>query len=64
VQTGEVVALLFDNLVHFDTEARLQPGLATRWEADPTGRIYTFHLRSGATFHDGRPIGAGRCGPR
>ena len=58
VQTGEIVAMLFDNLVQFDTDGGLEPGLATRWEADPTGRRYTFHLRSGATFHDGRPIGA------
>jgi peptide/nickel transport system substrate-binding protein/oligopeptide transport system substrate-binding protein len=58
VQTGEVVAMLFDNLVQFDTEARLGPGIATRWETDPTGRRYTFHLRRDASFHDGRPIGA------
>lgn len=58
VQTGEVVTLLFDNLVRFDPDGRLQPGLATRWEADATGRVYTFHLRPDATFHDGRPIGA------
>ncbi len=58
VQSGEVVTLLFDNLVQFDTEAQLQPGLATRWESDRTGAVYTFHLRTGATFHDGRPIGA------
>ena len=58
VQSGEVVALLFDNLVQFDADAQLQPGLATSWESDRTGAVYTFHLRTGATFHDGRPIGA------
>ena len=58
VQSGEMVALLFDNLVQFDPDGRLQPGLATRWDADSTGTLYTFHLRSDATFHDGRPIGA------
>jgi peptide/nickel transport system substrate-binding protein/oligopeptide transport system substrate-binding protein len=58
VQSGEVVTLLFDNLVQFDPDARLQPGLATRWESDRSGRVYTFHLRTGARFHDGRPIGA------
>ncbi len=58
VQSGEMVALLFDNLVQFDADAELQPGLATRWESDRTGTTYTFHLRTGATFHDGRPIGA------
>ena len=58
VQSGEVIALLFDNLVQLDPEAQLQPGLATRWEADRSGAVYTFHLRKGASFHDGRPIGA------
>src|SRR4051794_25895160 len=48
VQSGEVMTLLFDNLVQFDTEARLQPGLATRWESDSTGAVYSFHLRTGA----------------
>jgi ABC-type transport system substrate-binding protein len=56
VQSGEVVALLFDNLVQLDVDARLEPGLATRWEADRSGRVYSFHLRSGATFQNGRPI--------
>jgi ABC-type transport system substrate-binding protein len=51
VQSGEMVALLFDNLVQFDPEGRLQPGLADRWESDPTGTVYTFKLRSSATFH-------------
>jgi peptide/nickel transport system substrate-binding protein/oligopeptide transport system substrate-binding protein len=59
VPTGEVVALLFDNLTQFDADGRLQPGLATRWEADPTGLTYTFHLRTTATFGDGRPVRAG-----
>ncbi|HUQ15390.1 MAG TPA: hypothetical protein VM094_05010 [Gemmatimonadales bacterium] len=38
VQSGEMVALLYDNLVQFDVDARLQPGLATRWEVDSSGR--------------------------
>jgi ABC-type transport system substrate-binding protein len=58
VQSGEMVALLFDNLVQFDVDGGLRPGLASRWESDSTGTSYTFHLRHGATFHDGRPIDA------
>ena len=58
VQSGEVMALLFDNLVQFDSEAQLHPGLASRWELDRSGTVYTFHLRKGPTFHDGHPIGA------
>lgn len=58
VPTGEVSALLFDNLTRFDVDGRLVPGLATRWEVDSTGRTYTFHVRTGAAFHDGRPVTA------
>src|SRR5918994_283826 len=58
VPTGEVVSFLFDNLTQFDADAKLIPGLARDWETDPSGQRYTFHLRTGATFHDGRPIKA------
>src|SRR3954453_16016177 len=58
VQSGEVVTLLFDNLGQFDPDPQLRPALATRWESDPCGTVYTFHLRTGATFHDGRPLRA------
>jgi ABC-type transport system substrate-binding protein len=58
VPTGEVVSLLFDNLTQFDPDAQLVPGLARSWETDAAGLVYTFHLRQGATFHDGRRIKA------
>jgi peptide/nickel transport system substrate-binding protein len=58
VPTGEVVSMLFDNLTQFDADANLAPGLARSWETDRSGRVYTFHLRGGAVFHDGRPIKA------
>ena len=58
VPSGEVIATLFDNLTQFDADGHLVPGIATRWEADTTGAVYTFHLRTGAAFHDGRPISA------
>jgi peptide/nickel transport system substrate-binding protein/oligopeptide transport system substrate-binding protein len=58
VPTGEVVSLLFDNLTQFDADARLVPGLARSWETDASGKVFTFHLRRNATFHDGRPIRA------
>ncbi len=58
VPSGEMIAMLFDNVTQFDASGRLVPGLATRWEADSSGAVYTFHLRTDATFHDGRPISA------
>lgn len=35
-----------------------QPGLATSWEADETGKIWTFQIRQGVTFHDGGRLDA------
>lgn len=58
VQSGEVVTTIFDNLVRYDVDGRLVPNLATHWEADSSGLHYTFHLRSGVTFSDGRPLTA------
>src|SRR5919112_1785266 len=58
VPTGEVVSLLFDNLTQFNADAELKPGLARDWEVSSNGRVYTFHLRPNATFHDSRPIRA------
>ncbi|MGH7524856.1 MAG: ABC transporter substrate-binding protein, partial [Gemmatimonadales bacterium] len=58
VPTGEAVTLLFDNLAEFDPDGRLVPGLATSWIPSPDGRVWTFHLRRGVTFHDGRPLDA------
>jgi len=58
VPTGEMVAMLFDNLTLIDAEGVVHPGLARSWETDSTGRVYTFHLRGGVTFHDGRPLTA------
>lgn len=58
VPTGEVIAMLFDNLTQFNVDGRLTPGLARAWEVDSNGLRYTFHLRTDARFHDGRPVRA------
>ena len=58
VPTGRAVAYLFDGLTRFTPEAQVVPGLATSWEISPDGLVYTFHLRKGVKFHDGRPFGA------
>lgn len=37
---------------------QLEPSLATKWEPDKSGRIYTIHLRRGVRFSDGSPFTA------
>ena len=49
---------LFSRLLAVDADSRLIPDLAESWEVSPDGRSYTFRLRSGVRWHDGRPFGA------
>src|SRR5688572_28303667 len=60
VPTGRAVGYVFDGLVRFTPEARVEPALADRWELSPDGLTYTFHLRRGVTFHDGTALVAPR----
>ncbi|MGC9669920.1 ABC transporter substrate-binding protein [Planosporangium sp. 12N6] len=50
---------MFDTLVqHKPGTAELAPGLAEKWESDPTGKVWTFTLRKGVKFHDGSDFNA------
>lgn len=48
-------ANVLEGLVRFDSQLRLAPALAERWE-NPDERTYVFHLRRGLRFSDGRPL--------
>src|SRR5215208_6576851 len=58
VPTGRAVSYVFDGLTRFTADARVEPGLAERWDVAPDGLTYTFHLRSGVKFHNGTPFTA------
>jgi ABC-type transport system substrate-binding protein len=58
VPTGRAVGYVFDGLVRFTPDAQVVPGLAKTWDVSPDGLTYTFHLRTGVKFHDGRPFSA------
>ncbi|MBN9016571.1 MAG: ABC transporter substrate-binding protein [Rhizobiales bacterium] len=49
---------VYDRLVDFDLDdpSKLLPALATEWKQD--GKVWTFKLRDGVTFHDGTPFDA------
>jgi oligopeptide transport system substrate-binding protein len=49
---------VFSGLVAFDPDLKLTPEIAETWDVSDDGTTYTFHLRDGVVFHDGRPVTA------
>ncbi|MEB3329167.1 MAG: ABC transporter substrate-binding protein, partial [Candidatus Sericytochromatia bacterium] len=49
--------LMFESLVGYGPRSEIVPALAASWEARGD-RSWVFHLRTGARFHDGRPVRA------
>jgi peptide/nickel transport system substrate-binding protein len=48
--------LLFDGLTRPDDDLRPIPSLAESWQVSPDSLNYTFKLRKGVKFHDGREL--------
>ncbi|MFF9114811.1 ABC transporter substrate-binding protein [Streptomyces massasporeus] len=49
---------VFDALVGYGPNGKLQPELAESWTVAPDGKSVEFDLRDGVTFHDGTPFDA------
>jgi len=49
---------LYEPLVWLSQSFEPEPYLAESWETDSTGKVWTFHLRKGVTFHDGSTFDA------
>jgi len=55
----EVCYNIFDTLVKIDPKTgKIVPCLAEKWEISPDGKVWTFYLRKGVKFHDGRELTA------
>jgi len=50
--------LMFEPLLGRDAKGAIQPRLAESWEISKDGKMYTFRLRKGVKFHDGREMTA------
>ncbi|MGW1118182.1 ABC transporter substrate-binding protein [Streptomyces tanashiensis] len=50
--------LIYNTLTRYDDGLKPQPELATSWEYAEDGRSITLKLRTGVTYHDGRPFTA------
>ncbi|MEM6429980.1 MAG: ABC transporter substrate-binding protein [Deinococcota bacterium] len=53
-----VLGQIYDGLVEINANLQVEPGLATSWDISDDGLTYTFTLREGVTFHNGRPFTA------
>lgn len=56
--SAEYIVEIYSGLVALNTKMEVVPDLAERWELSDDGKTYTFHLRTGAKFHDGKEIKA------
>ncbi|QTA84275.1 ABC transporter substrate-binding protein [Desulfonema magnum] len=58
IYSFNVAENLFDGLVQFSKDLRVVPAIAKRWKISRDHRTYTFLLRKGVKFHNGREVTA------
>lgn len=49
---------IYEGLTRFGPDGSVKPGLAASWEIGEGGKVWTFTLREGVTFHDGSAMDA------
>ena len=54
--SARIMQLIFDTLVIKNEKFEFVPSLAQRFEESEDHRTFTFHLRSDAMFHNGKPL--------
>jgi len=58
VDSAVYIVEIFSGLVTLNHDLQVVPDLAEKWDVSDDGKTYTFHLRKGAKFHDGREVKA------
>jgi len=53
-----VRGIAYEPLIDFDKDSKMVPALATSWKVSPDGKLYTFNLRRGVKFHNGKELTA------
>lgn len=53
-----VYANIYEGLTRFAPDGAIIPALAESWDVAEDGKVYTFHLHDGVTFHDGTTFDA------
>ncbi len=58
-ESGFIMSTIYDSIVNYKVGTSVPgPGLAESWTISPDGKVYTFKLRRGVSFHDGTPMNA------
>jgi len=57
-KTNNTLTTIFDPLVEFDDQGKLQPSLAKSWQWSPDNRSVSLQLQENVKWHDGRPFTA------
>jgi peptide/nickel transport system substrate-binding protein len=57
-EDAETMHGVYETLINIDAKGQIHPGLAVSWTVSPDFQTYTFKLRQGVKFHDGRPLSA------
>lgn len=58
VNSLDIDAQIFDNLVYLASDLKPVPGLATSWTSTPDDKTYTLQLKHGVQFSNGKPLNA------
>ena len=51
-----VLAQVIEGLVRNSRDSKIEPALADKWTVSDDGLTYTFHLRAGVKFHNGKAV--------
>jgi len=55
-QGARAESLMFEGLTKIQDDFSIAPQLAESWTVSPDGKTYTFKMRSGVKFHNGRQM--------
>src|SRR6516165_2356668 len=57
-QAFDVMQLVYDRLMEYDADFKIKPALATGVDTGDGGKTFTYTLRSGVKWHDGKDFTA------
>ncbi len=54
--TQMVAGNIYEGLLRYNPKLEPQPSLAESWTISEDGKVYSFKLKKGVTWHDGKPF--------